>query len=65
LGRSSRGFAGSSDKKLWAGRFEKGTAPLVEEYTGSHQFDRMLYRQDIAGSKAHARMLAKQSVLTL
>jgi argininosuccinate lyase len=56
--------SGPSDKKLWAGRFEKGTAPLVEEYTGSHHFDRMLYRQDIAGSKAHARMLAKQSILT-
>jgi argininosuccinate lyase len=56
--------AGSSDRKLWAGRFAKGTAPLVEEYTASHLFDRALYRQDIAGSKAHARMLAEQGVLT-
>jgi argininosuccinate lyase len=56
--------SGTGEKKPWAGRFEKGTAPLVEEYTGSHQFDRMLFRQDIAGSKAHARMLAGQSILT-
>jgi argininosuccinate lyase len=55
---------GSGDKKLWAGRFSKGTAPMVEEYTSSHQFDRALYRQDIAGSKAHARMLAARSILT-
>lgn len=51
-------------KKLWGGRFEKGTAASVEEYTESVSFDWKLYAEDIAGSKAHARMLAKQGVLT-
>jgi argininosuccinate lyase len=37
----------------------------VEEFTASHQFDRLLYRQDIAGSKAHARMLARQELISV
>jgi len=44
--------------KLWAGRFEKGTAGPVEEFTASIAFDKRLYREDIAGSIAHARALA-------
>ncbi len=51
-------------KKLWGGRFEKRTASSVEEYTESVSFDWQLYAEDIAGSKAHARMLAMQGVLT-
>jgi argininosuccinate lyase len=51
-------------KKPWGGRFSGATAASVEEFTASHQFDRELYRQDIAGSKAHARMLAAQGLLT-
>jgi len=46
------------------GRFKQGTATLVEEYTESVSYDRALYAQDIAGSMAHARMLARQGVLT-
>ncbi|HEU6437645.1 MAG TPA: argininosuccinate lyase [Nitratidesulfovibrio sp.] len=53
-----------AEKKMWGGRFRQATAALVEEYTQSVSFDRALYAQDIAGSKAHARMLAKQGVLT-
>lgn len=53
-----------ADKKLWGGRFEAGTAASVEAYTGSVHFDRHLYAEDIKGSKAHVRMLAKQGVLT-
>lgn len=49
--------------KLWGGRFAKGPDALVEEYTESISFDRAMYRQDIAGSKAHARMLARQGVI--
>lgn len=52
-----------SNSKLWGGRFEKGPDSLVEEYTESISFDRALYRQDIEGSMAHARMLAKQGVI--
>ena len=50
--------------KMWGGRFQQGTAALVEEYTQSVSYDYQLYRQDIAGSMAHARMMAKQGVLT-
>ena len=49
---------------MWGGRFSSGTAALVQKYTESVSFDRVLYAQDIAGSKAHARMLAKQGILT-
>lgn len=50
--------------KLWGGRFREGTADAVEAYTESVSYDSALYAQDIAGSKAHAAMLAKQGVLT-
>jgi len=50
-------------KKPWGGRFSESTAASVEEFTASHQFDRRLYRHDIAGSRAHARMLANQGLL--
>jgi argininosuccinate lyase len=46
------------------GRFSKPADKLVAQYTASLPFDRRLYRQDIAGSIAHARMLAKQSIIS-
>jgi argininosuccinate lyase len=46
------------------GRFSKPADKLVAQYTASLPFDRRLYRQDIAGSVAHARMLAKQGIIT-
>ncbi|RQD66534.1 MAG: argininosuccinate lyase [Desulfonatronovibrio sp. MSAO_Bac4] len=49
--------------KLWGGRFEGQTSTLVEEFTQSLDYDSLLYAQDIAGSRAHARMLAMQGVL--
>ncbi len=51
-------------KKPWSGRFEGQTETKVEEFTSSLNFDRRLYRQDIAGSIAHARMLAHQGIIT-
>ena len=48
---------------MWSGRFQAATSKLVEEFTQSVGFDSRFYRQDIAGSKAHARMLAAQGVL--
>ncbi|MDR1124695.1 MAG: argininosuccinate lyase, partial [Deltaproteobacteria bacterium] len=51
-------------KKMWGGRFSEGNSSLTEEYTESVSYDRELYRQDIRGSLAHARMLARQGVLT-
>lgn len=50
--------------KLWGGRFRESTAGPVEAYTESISYDSVLYAQDIAGSKAHATMLAQQGVLT-
>ena len=45
-------------------RFQKSANRLVQEYTTSIAFDQRLYRQDIRGSIAHARMLAKQGIIT-
>ena len=53
----------SSDKP-WGGRFTDETHKLVEEFTESVSFDRALYRHDIDGSIAHARMLARVGVLS-
>ncbi len=50
-------------KKAWGGRFDGGTDRFVEEFTSSIPFDVLLYRQDIAGSIAHARMLGKQKII--
>lgn len=54
----------NESSKLWGGRFEKRTSSLVEEFTQSLDYDRYLYVHDIAGSIAHARMLASRSVIT-
>ena len=53
-----------TDKKPWAGRFSEATDAFVEAFTASVDFDRRLYRHDIEGSIAHARMLARQGILT-
>ena len=50
-------------KKAWGGRFDGGTDRFVEEFTASIPFDILLYRQDIAGSIAHARMLGRQKII--
>ncbi|MBT4513238.1 MAG: argininosuccinate lyase [Chloroflexi bacterium] len=44
-------------------RFEKDTAKVVQNYTESISFDKRLYRQDITGSIAHAKMLASRSII--
>ena len=53
-----------STEKPWGGRFTESTDAFVEAFTASIDFDRRLYRYDIAGSRAHARMLAKVGVIT-
>ena len=50
--------------QLWGGRFTKETDKLVYRFNASIDFDRRLYREDIAGSRAHVQMLAKQGILT-
>ncbi len=50
--------------KLWGGRFTEATDAFVERFTASIGFDQRLAQHDIAGSRAHATMLAEQGVLT-
>ena len=49
--------------KAWSGRFSQPVADLVKRYTASVEFDQRLAEFDIQGSLAHARMLAKQSII--
>jgi len=49
---------------MWGGRFASGPDAIMEEINASIEVDRHLYRQDIAASKAHAAMLAKQGIIT-
>jgi argininosuccinate lyase len=48
---------------MWGGRFGSGPDPIMEDINASIDFDRHLYRQDIAASKAHAAMLAKKGII--
>jgi len=50
--------------KLWSGRFKEQTAAFAGEWGASIGFDKALFRQDITGSIAHCRMLAKQGIIT-
>ena len=51
-------------KKLWEGRFTKETSKLLEKFNASITFDKKMYAEDIAGSIAHSKMLAKQGIIT-
>ncbi|HEX3723763.1 MAG TPA: argininosuccinate lyase [Nitrolancea sp.] len=53
----------SPQPKLWGGRFSQATNELVDRLNASLPFDRRLARQDITGSIAHARMLARQGII--
>ena len=58
--------AGQTDapsQYTWAGRFSEPMSDLVKRYTASVNFDQRMWRQDIRGSLAHARMLAKQDII--
>lgn len=50
--------------KLWGGRFETEESKLMEDFNSSLSFDKRLYKEDITGSIAHVKMLAKCSILT-
>ena len=50
--------------KLWKGRFSKASTSSADEFNASIEFDQRMYREDIAGSIAHAQMLGKQGILT-
>jgi argininosuccinate lyase len=54
----------TSTNSAWGGRFTEQTDAFVEAFTASVQFDQRMYKQDIAGSRAHAKMLNKIAVLS-
>jgi argininosuccinate lyase len=49
--------------RMWGGRFSEGPDAVMEEINASIDFDRRLFRQDIRGSMAHARMLAERGII--
>ncbi|MGH7901332.1 MAG: lyase family protein, partial [Thermodesulfobacteriota bacterium] len=51
-------------KKPWTGRFTKKTHELAESFSASIDIDKRLYREDIEGSIAHAKMLGKTGIIT-
>lgn len=51
-------------EKMWSGRFKLPTDKFVEEFNASIHFDKRFYKYDIKGSMAHAKMLAKQGIIT-
>lgn len=53
----------STSQYTWAGRFSEPVSELVKRYTASIAFDQRMWRQDIRGSLAHARMLARQGII--
>ncbi len=53
-----------NNKKLWGGRFEKSTDEMINDFQASITFDKRLYREDIEGSIAHAKMLAACKIIS-
>ena len=49
---------------LWGGRFEKGVDAFTQEFGASLEVDKAMAQQDIAGSRAHAKMLAEQGIIS-
>jgi argininosuccinate lyase len=52
-----------SSNKMWGGRFEAGPAEIMREITPSIDFDKRLAREDLAGSRAHVRMLGAEGII--
>jgi len=52
------------NKKLWGGRFTSAANPSLDSFHSSISFDYKLYKYDISGSIAHAKMLGKQGIIT-
>jgi len=55
---------GAGANSMWGGRFAGGVDAIMEAINASIGFDRRLFAQDIAGSRAHAAMLAAQGIIT-
>ncbi len=59
-----RALQGVNMSKLWAGRNAANTSALADDFNSSIRFDSKMYKQDILGSVAHAKMLSKQGLIT-
>jgi argininosuccinate lyase len=59
----STGKDASGASTIWGGRFDAGPNAIMEEINASIEFDKRLANEDIAGSTAHVRMLAKQGIV--
>jgi argininosuccinate lyase len=55
----------TNSNKMWGGRFSQSSSDVMLEINSSIDFDKNLYKHDILGSIAHAKMLAKQEIITL
>ena len=55
----------NANDKLWGGRFEKSTDEMINAFQASIDFDKRMYREDIEGSIAHAKMLANQKIISV
>jgi len=62
--RNDRDNASAGTSAMWGGRFNAGPSAVMEAINASIGFDKKMYAQDIAGSTAHARMLAAQGIIT-
>jgi argininosuccinate lyase len=63
-GNTAGSSGGQAGNKMWGGRFTSGPDAIMEVINASIDFDRRLYAEDIAGSKAHAAMLARQNIIS-
>ena len=61
---SDQGVESGKGQGLWGGRFERKPAELMQAINVSIAFDKRLWAQDLAGSRAHCAMLAKQGVIS-
>ena len=53
-----------SSNSMWGGRFAEGPSAIMREINASIPFDKALWREDIAGSRAHVAMLAQQGIVS-
>ena len=54
----------ADSNQMWGGRFSDGPSAIMREINASIPFDKALWRQDIAASKAHVDMLGKQGIVS-
>ena len=61
---SKRDDSTAGSNSMWGGRFAEGPAAIMREINASIPFDKALWRQDVAASKAHVAMLAAQGIVS-